>query len=60
MKVILMESVKALGRKGDVKNVSDGYYLNFLAPKNLAKVATDDAIKTAENKKQKKLLRKIV
>jgi large subunit ribosomal protein L9 len=58
MKVILMDNVKGLGRKGDVKTVSDGYFLNFLAPKNLAKLATDDAVKSAEAKRQKEVIEK--
>ncbi|OGL95739.1 50S ribosomal protein L9 [Candidatus Uhrbacteria bacterium RIFOXYB12_FULL_58_10] len=44
MKVILMTDVKALGRRGEVVNVSDGYALNFLFPQNLAVQATAQAI----------------
>ncbi len=44
MKVILMSDVKALGRRGAVVNVSDGYALNFLFPQNLAVQATEQAI----------------
>lgn len=33
MKVILLEDVKSLGKKGDVVNVSDGYAKNFIIPK---------------------------
>ncbi len=44
MKVILMIDVKALGRRGEVVNVSDGYALNFLFPQNLAVQATAQAI----------------
>lgn len=35
MKVILLEDVKSLGRKGEIVNVSDGYARNFVLPKKL-------------------------
>lgn len=35
MKVILLEDVKSLGKKGDVVNVNDGYARNFVLPKKL-------------------------
>ena len=35
MKVILLEDVKSLGKKGEVVNVSDGYARNFILKKNL-------------------------
>ena len=40
MKVILLEDVKALGKKGQVDNVSDGYARNLLLPKKLGVEAT--------------------
>lgn len=40
MKVILLEDVKALGKKGQVVNVSDGYARNLLFPKKLGVEAT--------------------
>ncbi len=40
MKVILLEDVKALGKKGQVVNVSDGYARNMLLPKKLGVEAT--------------------
>lgn len=40
MKVILVEDVKALGKKGEMVNVSDGYARNMLFPKKLGIEAT--------------------
>ena len=40
MKVILLEDVKALGKKGQVVNVNDGYARNFILPKKLGVEAT--------------------
>ena len=45
MKVVLLEDVKGLGKKGDVVNASDGYVRNFLLPKKLAKAADGQATK---------------
>jgi large subunit ribosomal protein L9 len=35
MKVILLEDVKALGKKGQIVNVNDGYARNFILPKKI-------------------------
>lgn len=51
MKVIFLKDVKNVGKKLDVKNVSDGYARNFLFPQNLAKIATDEAVKNLEAQK---------
>ena len=40
MKVILLEDVKSLGKKGETVNVSDGYARNLLLPKKLGVEAT--------------------
>ncbi|WP_346867545.1 MULTISPECIES: 50S ribosomal protein L9 [unclassified Clostridium] len=41
MKVILLQDVKSVGKKGEVVNASDGYARNFLFPKKLAQEAND-------------------
>lgn len=40
MKVILIQDVKALGKKGEIVNVNDGYARNFILPKKLGLEAT--------------------
>ncbi|PWI56829.1 50S ribosomal protein L9 [Sulfoacidibacillus thermotolerans] len=45
MKVVFMQDVPSQGKKGDVKNVSEGYARNFLFPRQLAKPATPDVLK---------------
>ena len=46
MKVIFKVDVKGQGKKGELKEVSDGYARNFLLPKKMAIEATADAINT--------------
>jgi large subunit ribosomal protein L9 len=48
MKVLLIKDVFKLGRAGDIKKVADGYGRNFLLPQKLALLATQGAIKSAE------------
>lgn len=48
MKVILLQDVKSLGKKGDVVNASDGYARNMLLPKKLALPATSGNMKDLE------------
>jgi len=52
MKVILLGDIRGTGKKYDVKNVSDGYAMNFLLPNKLAERATDERIKNMEELKQ--------
>ena len=51
MKVILLEDVKKVGRKFDVREVSDGYARNLLFPNGLAESATPSALKELEKKR---------
>lgn len=52
MKVILLKDIENIGKKGEVKNVANGYARNFLFPKNLAKIATKEAIGELEKQKE--------
>ncbi len=51
MKIILLEDMKNIGKKFDVKEVSDGYARNFLFPNKLAEQATAVALKNIETMK---------
>lgn len=56
MKVILLKDIKGTGKRGDVKDVADGFARNFLIKKGLARQATTKALQTVvaqEKKKQK-------
>lgn len=58
MKVILLQDVKSLGKKGELVEVSEGYGRNFLLPRNIAKEANAQAMneyKNAENSKKYKI-----
>ena len=57
MKLVLLQDVKSLGKKGELVNASDGYARNFLIPKGLAKEANAQAMNeyhNAENSKKYK------
>lgn len=53
MKIILLQNVKNLGQKGQVKEVSEGYFGNFLQPKNLAIPATGKQVAHVQAQKAK-------
>ena len=54
MKVILNVDVKGQGKKGELKEVSDGYARNFLFPKKLAKEANAQALNELKNAEESK------
>ena len=49
MKVILLDDVTTVGRRGEVRDVSDGYARNFLLPKRLAMPATAGNFKNLDH-----------
>jgi|AntAceMinimDraft_11_1070367.scaffolds.fasta_scaffold206375_1 large subunit ribosomal protein L9 len=58
MKVLLLQNIKGLGQKGEIKEVSDGYAQNALFPKSIARQVTQDVLnkhnlaKASKEKKQ--------
>ena len=52
MKVVLLEDVEKLGKKFEVKEVSDGYARNYLIPKGLAKPATKEVLEWVKIQKE--------
>ncbi len=46
MKVLMLQDVKKIGKKGEIVEVADGYGQNFLLPRKLAEVATSGVIKS--------------
>ncbi len=48
MKIILLEDVSSLGRRGEVRDVADGYARNYLLPQKLALNATPANMKNLE------------
>lgn len=52
MKVILLQDVKSLGKKGEIVDVNDGYARNFIFKKNLGVEATPKNLNDLKLKKQ--------
>ena len=51
MKVILLQDVKGQGKKGEIKDVNEGYARNFLVKKGLAEIATASKLNDISQKK---------
>ena len=62
MRVILLEDVKKVGKKGSIVDVSDGYGANFLIPRKLAVLATKTSLEIKkvqdDNKAKEEQLKK--
>ena len=52
MKVIFLQDVPRVGKKYDVKEVNDGYAMNFLLPRKLVELATPKSIAELEIRKK--------
>ena len=52
MKVILLQDVKKVGKKGQTLEVSDGYASNFLIPKRLAVKVTEKSVQILEKQNE--------
>lgn len=52
MKVIFLQDVPRVGKKYDIKEVNDGYVMNFLIPRKLAELATPSAVASLEKRKK--------
>jgi len=52
MRVIFLQDVPRVGKKHDIKEINDGYVMNFLIPRKLAEVATPKAIAELEKRKK--------
>jgi len=59
MKVILLEDVKKVGKKGDIVEMSDGYARNFLFPRKLAQEATQSNMHILNTKKENERKKKL-
>jgi large subunit ribosomal protein L9 len=52
MRVIFLQDVPRVGKKHDIKEVNDGYVMNFLIPRKLAEPATQNAVASLEKRKK--------
>jgi large subunit ribosomal protein L9 len=54
MKIILMEDVPSLGRRGEVREVATGYARNYLLPRKMALAATPANLQNLEHLKRQR------
>ena len=60
MRVIFLKDVPRVGKKHDIKEVNDGYAMNFLLPRGLAQTATPKAVAELELRKKEILIEREV
>ena len=53
MKIILLEDIKNLGKKHDIKKVPDGFARNYLIPHGIVKIATKENLESLKIKQEK-------
>lgn len=58
MEVVLKQTVEKLGRKGEIKKVKRGFFLNYLSPNGFAVVASDAMRNWAARQEEKHVLQK--
>lgn len=59
MKVILLDDIKGVGKKGEVINASDGYARNYLFPRKLAEEATEVNLSVLNQRKETERRKKL-
>lgn len=52
MKLLLRESIRGVGKRGDIVDVTDGYARNYLLPKNLAMQASEENMRRLAGEKR--------
>jgi large subunit ribosomal protein L9 len=55
MKIILLQEIKKLGKKYDVKEVKAGFARNYLIPQKLARIANEEFLKWANEQQEKEI-----
>jgi large subunit ribosomal protein L9 len=58
MEIVLTKNVEKLGRKGEIKDVKPGYFMNFLAPQGMALKATPARVEWAEKMQEQRVKEK--
>jgi large subunit ribosomal protein L9 len=59
MQIILLKDVPGVGRRGEVKNMADGYVRNFLLPRRLAAPATPGRLKSWQAESEQETAAKV-